>query len=558
MVLRAVRFVFLLAVVALPATALAQSQATTGIIEGIVSDPDGRPIPGASVTVTNPDTGFSRTVFSQRNGRFYAPLLPLGPYTVNVAMDGFAEFVREGLRVSVGQRVDIDVALALASLQETVTVIGETPLIETTSSNRSMTVDEQAIEGLPNNGRNFLDFTLLTPGVAIAQGPDGDVLTINGQKGIQNNITVDGNDFNNPFFGEQRGGQRPPFTFNLDAVQEVVVIANGANAEFGRSSGGFVQVVTKSGTNRLRGSAHVFFTDDALTASAKLPDGTAEPDFSGKRAQVGFTFGGPLKQNESFYFIAADFQNANSTKQTDPGRIEQRVVDFLASIGMPNENGPIERTDDARALLAKVDFAVGERHQATVRYNHTYSEQENGTFDVNSWGVSANAIERDYSNAGSFQFNSAWDRTYNEFRFQYAREDRPRPYNGPSNPATGRPFPDTAFDFANQYRVGLPFSSRSSTTTRAGSSPTTSRSSPATTRSRSAPSSTARTPIRRSSASPTAASSTARPTVSSTTPPTPTTWSAPTAAATRPAPVRPARTSSARCCCTCSRRASVG
>ena len=457
MMLHAARFVFLIAGLVLPTTALARSQATTGIIEGVVSDPDGGPIPGATVTVTNTDTGFTRTVFSQRNGRFYAPLLPLGPYTLTVTVDGFAEFNREGLRVSVGQRVDIDVSLELASVQETVTVVAQTPLIETTSSNRSMTVDERAIEGLPNNGRNFLDFTLLTPGVAIAQGPDGDVLTINGQKGIQNNISVDGNDFNNPFFGEQRGGQRPPFTFNLDAVQEVVVVANGANAEFGRSSGGFVQVVTKSGTNRLQGSAHVFFTDDALTAAAKLPDGSNEPDFSGDRAQVGFTLGGPIERNESFWFIAGDFQAANTTKQTDPGRIEQRVVDFLASIGMPNENGSIERTDDARALLGKVDFAVGDRHQATVRYNHTWSEQKNGTFDVNSWGVSANAIERDFSNAASFQLNSAWDRIYNEFRFQWAREDRPRTYEGPTNPATGRPFPDTAFDFANQYRFGLPF-----------------------------------------------------------------------------------------------------
>ncbi len=108
MTLHAARFVFLIAGLMLPTTALARSQATTGIIEGVVSDPDGSPIPGATVTVTNTDTGFTRTVFSQRNGRFYAPLLPLGPYTLTVTVDGFAEFNREGLRVTVGQRVDIE------------------------------------------------------------------------------------------------------------------------------------------------------------------------------------------------------------------------------------------------------------------------------------------------------------------------------------------------------------------------------------------------------------------------------------------------------------------
>lgn len=437
--------------------AFAQSQATTGVIEGTILDPDESPLPGVSVTVLNTETGYQRTVVTQANGRFNALLLPLGPYTVTVTMDGFSNFVREGLTVSVGQRVEIAVRLQLASVQESVTVTAETPVVETTRSNRSMTVDEQAIAGLPNNGRNFLDFTLLTPGVAIAQGPDGDVLTINGQKGIQNNISVDGADFNNPFFGEQRGGQRAPFTFNLDAVQELVVVANGANAEFGRSSGGFVMVVTKSGTNRIRGSVHAFLQDDSVAAAAKLPNGNAEPNFSRNQQQFGFTLGGPIKENRSFFFLAADFQQGESSKQSDPSRIDPRVVDAFAALGSPGENGPIDRTDDARALLAKFDFQLASNHQATIRYNHTWTEQENGTFDVNSWGVSANATEKDFSNAGSFQLVSSGDNIYNELRGQYAREERPRGYAGPTNPATGRPFPDTAFDFGNPMRFGMPF-----------------------------------------------------------------------------------------------------
>src|SRR5439155_26188323 len=125
-------------------------------------------------------------------------------------------------------------------------------------------IDEKAVQNLPNNGHNFLDFTKLTPGVTVVQGPDGDELSINGQKGIGNDISGDGADLNNPFFGEQRGGQRPAFTFNLDAVQEVVVVADGANAEFGRSTSGFVNVVTKSGTNDFHGSSHLYYKNQSL------------------------------------------------------------------------------------------------------------------------------------------------------------------------------------------------------------------------------------------------------------------------------------------------------
>src|SRR5207253_2268388 len=149
-----------------------------------------------------------------------------------------------------------------AAVSEQIVVTATAPLIETARTEGATRIDQKAVEGLPNNGRNFLDYTKLTPGVTVVQGPDGDELSINGQKGISNNVSVDGADFNNPFFGEQRGGQRPPFTFNLDAVQEVVVVADGANAEFGRSSSGFVNVVTKSGTNQTHGSGHLFWKND--------------------------------------------------------------------------------------------------------------------------------------------------------------------------------------------------------------------------------------------------------------------------------------------------------
>jgi hypothetical protein len=438
--------------------AFAQSQATTGVIEGTVVDPSGAPVPGAGVTIRNTATNFERTATTDADGRFRGLLLPLGPYRVTVAMAGFATLVRDGINLAVGQTVNLPLTLKVSNIQEEVVVTGEAPLVETSRAEGSDRINEEAIRGLPNNGRNFLDFTKLTPGVSIVQGPDGDELTINGQKGIANNISVDGADFNNPFFGEQRGGQRPPFTFNLDAVKEVVVVAEGAPAEFGRSNGGFVNVVTKSGTNQVHGTVHGYFKNEGLSSAPKRGDGTTAPKTDFSQNQAGFTVGGPIVKDKAFFFTAFDYQRGRSTKQTEPSRIEQRVVDFFASLGSPNENGPIERTNDARVFLGKVDWQLNPKHLLTLRYNYTWSEQQNGTFDVDSWGRSANAVEKDYSHAGSGSVLSGLSSTVlNEFRFQFAREYRPRPYDGPNITGQSRPLPDTAFDFGRGYRFGMPF-----------------------------------------------------------------------------------------------------
>ncbi|HSB62517.1 MAG TPA: carboxypeptidase regulatory-like domain-containing protein [Thermoanaerobaculia bacterium] len=443
---------------ALPGVVLAQSQATTGVIEGTVSDEAGAPLPGASVALRNTATNFEKTTTTGSDGRFRGLALPLGPYRVTVSLAGFSTLVREGLDLGVGQTINLGLTLRLSQRAESVTVTGAAPVVETTRTENSVQIDSASIQGLPNNGRNFLEFTKLTPGVSVVQGPDGDELTVNGQKGIQNNVSVDGADFNNPFFGEQRGGQRPPFTFNLDAVKEVVVVSDGANAEFGRASAGFVNVVTKSGTNDLHGSVHGFYKNDGLSSAPVNPDGSSADKFDQSQLQAGLTLGGPFVKDKLFFFTAFDYQRGRSTKQTNPNRIDPRLVEYFASVGAPNENGPIERTNDARVFLGKIDWAVNERHLATVRYTYTWSEQKNGTFDVDPWARSSNGIEKDSSNAGSGSLQSTFTNSLlNEFRFQWAREDRPRPYEGPQVPGGGRPFPDTGVGFGLGYRFGQPF-----------------------------------------------------------------------------------------------------
>src|SRR2546423_4929811 len=301
----------LLASGAVARSLVAQSQATTGIIRGVVTDPSGAPAVGATVQLRETQTGFQRSLQTNERGIFVGPLLPLGTYDVVVRGVGFAETRKTGIPLRLGETVDLQLKLGAVEVAG-VTVTAAEPVVDATRIESATRLPEQAMTGLPNNGRNYINFTLLTPNVAIVQGPDGDELAIAGQRGIHNNVSVDGADFNNPFFGEQRGGQRPAVTFNLDAVQELVMVAGGANAEFGRSSGGFVNVITKSGTNDLRGTVHYFGKFDAVSGTPQhtLASGAVEkfePDFS--QNQFGFTLGGPIKRDRAVFFLASDQQS---------------------------------------------------------------------------------------------------------------------------------------------------------------------------------------------------------------------------------------------------------
>jgi carboxypeptidase family protein len=453
-----------------PTLLQAQAQATTGVIRGTVSDSAGTPLAGAVVTLRNRETNATRTLSTNASGVYVATLLRVGSYDVGARALGFRESRRDSVAVRLGETVERSFALAPQVVQlEELTALAPEAAVDNSSVSATR-LSAEAVEGLPNNGRNIFNFTTLTPNVAIVQGPDGDEISIGGQRGIHNNVSVDGADFNNPFFGEQRGGQRPAFTFNLDAVQDFVVVADGANAEFGRSGGGFLNIITKSGTNEFHGSAHYFGKYDALSAdfSHTFPGGGTTgftPDFT--QHQFGATFGGPIVRDKAFFFLAYDQQEYNETKQTDRlASIDPTLVAFTDTAfggALRGDFGPISRTNDGNALLGKLDFKLSQKHAASLKYNYTRSSQQNGTFDVDSWGRSANALEQDHSHAVNGSLTSLFSSSLsNEFRFQWAREDRPRPYTGPQNPATGRPFPDTDMGFVGPngfagYRVGMPF-----------------------------------------------------------------------------------------------------
>ena len=454
----------------------AQSQATTGVIRGVVVDPGDTPVAGATVEIRHRETGLATSVRTTASGTFVRPLLPLGTYDISASEGGpLGEATIRGLVLRVGDEHDLVLRFGPVEL-EGITVRRRPDRLlrgdETTSLTR---LPEPTVNSLPNDGRNFLDFALLTPGVAISQGPDGDEVNISGQRGIFNNFVVDGGEFNNPFFGEQRGGQRPAFTFSQAAIEEMVVVNQGATAEFGRSAGGFVNVITKSGTNTLAGSAHYFGQWDGVSAAHPSESGTGEPDFA--RGQLGFTLGGPIVRDRAFFFLAYDEQRASETKQSSRRVVNHdnlnRLRDFLVERWpglFDSEFGPIDRTDNARALLVKADYHPDGRNQLSLRYSYSWAEQQNGTFDVDSWGLSANGVETDEAHSVGASWRTLLGSSLShELRVQWAREDRIRGYDGPLMPGSdppatpqfaklgGRPFPDIGVDTLDGFRIGLPF-----------------------------------------------------------------------------------------------------
>jgi hypothetical protein len=435
----------------LSAAVFAQSQATTGLIQGTVLDQNGAVVAGASVTVKNVNTGFERTVSSNSDGFFSAPLLPLGRYSVTTTAQGFSKSILENVEVTLGQTISLKIDLKVGGAVETVDVSAEGEGVDTARTELATQINQRSVENLPINRRDFSRFALLTPGVSIVQGPDGDEITINGQKGIQNNLSIDGADANNPFFGEQRGGQRPAFTISLESVKEFQVVPVGASAEFGRSSGGFINVVTKSGTNEFSGAAFLFFRNQKL--SSQNPDavdaGLPVEDFS--NYQFGGNVGGPIKRDRAFFFVAYERNDGRSEK---PNSIDPRLVNIFRTRFNSEEQGVIERTNDADVLLGKVDVQVNKNNLLTLRHNYSRAEQVNGTFDVPTWGISANGRETNKSNSFIGQLVTNFtSNLLNEFRFQWAKEERPRFYDGPD-------LPDTTigtFDGTISYRFGRPF-----------------------------------------------------------------------------------------------------
>ena len=411
------------------APAAAQSQATTGEINGRVVDAQGGTLPGVSVTAKNPDTGYVRTVTTNEEGLYLLPLLPPGAYDVTMELAGFSTSLRR-IALTVGATVTYNHTLQLSQIAESVTVTAATPLVETTATVRTSTVPEQAIDNLPINGRRFQDFVTLTPTVQV--DTQRGQLSFAGQRGINSNVNVDGADYNQPFFGGIRGGERSnnAFTVPQESIQEFQVVAAGYSAEFGRSTGGLVNAVTKAGTNTTRGSA-LYVNRNREWAEKNAFGQTAAPT----QQQFGGSIGGPLVRDKLFYFGAIEQQLFENTRNVvfnltgvAPTADTQEAYDYYRSL-----ETPFDTTNDATALLGRVDYQLGSGSRLSVRYSWSRNEALNSNAvgnalaDTTTSALSNNGTEKDNTNTLVGQYTSAIrSNLLLEVRGQYAREERPR------------------------------------------------------------------------------------------------------------------------------------
>ncbi|HKY22801.1 MAG TPA: carboxypeptidase regulatory-like domain-containing protein [Vicinamibacterales bacterium] len=415
----------------LAGAASAQSQGALGQITGRIDDQSQAVLPGVAVKATNPATGLTREAVTDAEGIYTISLLPSGTYDVTAELQGFQGLKAEGVVVTVGSSITVNLAMRVGSVSESVTVMGQASAVETTAPRSSVTLDATAIEKLPINGRRFQDLVVLTPNAQVDTSRGQ--IALSGQRGINTNVNIDGQDYNQPFFGGIRGGERSNSapTIPQAAIQEFQVIAAGYSAEYGRSSGGLVNVVTKSGSNSVRGSAFYSNRYDKW-ASKNVFDQKAAPT----QQQFGGGAGGPIRRDKLFFFAAYEQQVV-----TVPRAV---LFDTLSGFSPTSETAeaynfykplevPYEQTNDAMTWLTRVDAQLNSSNRLTIRYSGSINEAKNGVsvgqqlFSTITNALSNNGTEKGHQNTVVGQWTRASSsRMLSDIRGQFAKEVRPR------------------------------------------------------------------------------------------------------------------------------------
>ena len=384
----------------------AAAQQTTGNIQGRVTDAQGAAVPGATVTGKNSATGFVRSEVSDAEGAYRLTGLPVGTYDITAELQGFTKFERKQVIVSVGQSVPIDVTLNVAGVQEAVTVTGESPMIETTASSVGGVVDVARLENLPLNGRQFANAAVAIPGVGLGYHSDPTKSTqyspqIAGGNGRNVNYQIDGGDNND----DTVGGLLQ--LFPLEAIQEFNFITSRYKAEYGRSNGGVMNIITKSGTNDLKGSWFTLFRDAALNSITESEKRAEVEKQDYRRWQYGGSAGGPIVQNRVHYFGAFE-------------RTQQDTFQVVDTLGLfPDLDGIYATPYRENLITGKLTAQVTPAQFLSVRYGRNTNSQPYGADPLippSGWGASENKFNSINVNHNFVLGGSR----LNEFIFQYA------------------------------------------------------------------------------------------------------------------------------------------
>jgi len=382
-----VKLVFVIVVVlGLSALTMAQST-TTGAIGGVVQNPNKEVVPGATVKVRNIGTNKEDSATTDDTGRFKVSNLQPGKYAVTIDASGFSQLTQENVVVELGRETPLEVGLSVGQVTGTVDVTAEAPVINTSQQDFSSNMNQTSINELPINGRRWSNFALLTPG-AVPDGTFG-LISFRGISGLLNNNTIDGGDNNQAFFAEERGRTRISYSISQAAIREFQVNTSSYSAEYGRSAGGVVNAITKSGTNDFHGSAFYYQRNNRwgarnpLATRQELINGVFTPvGYKPKdvRHQFGGTIGGPIVKDKAFFFFSYDQQKRNfpglaifgqngylnSANRSAiiargvTGAQIDSTLNFLSSI-----SGPVSRTGDQKLFLPKVDWNITDHVDAT-------------------------------------------------------------------------------------------------------------------------------------------------------------------------------------------------
>ena len=413
-----------LCVGAIAGAAWAQTDVTTTRVSGTVSDASGAPLPGATVTGTNNETGLVVTSVTDERGLYRLLNLPTGKYTVTAELDGFATATQADLDLILGSTPTLNFNMQAGSVTETITVTSELAQVEVTNTSASTTVTAEQVQNLPLAQRDFRYLAVGTPSARF-DSERGNI-SLSGQRGINTNVTVDGVDFNNAFFGGTVGGAegRAPLAISQESIKEFTVITNGASVEFGRSGGGFVNVVTKSGSNNLHGSA--FYYDQPQSLISDFANGVEPADQ--EKQQFGGSIGGPIITDKLFYFVSYDEQDKSETVPIDSRTLDAQVFARYPELASPSTY--VQGTD-GNVLFGRVDFQASPSHRFMARANFTDYEGENGTSNAVNRTESYNGLEgldtEAYVASYTGQFGGNW---LNDLNVNYITEDTPREDKG--------------------------------------------------------------------------------------------------------------------------------
>ncbi|MEP7273676.1 MAG: TonB-dependent receptor, partial [Acidobacteriota bacterium] len=400
--------------------ALAQSESGSAAIEGTITDAAGAVVAGAVVNIRSLETGLQRTATTDARGSFNVLVLPVGRYEVIVRSGSFAEAKRTEVLLTVGETTPVNFKLVPSGVTEQVTVSSGAEAIDPEEAASGTVFGARSVQDLPIRGRNFTDFIQLTPGVV--QESDRKGLVIAGQRSINSNIALDGADFNDSLQGNQRGGNDAVFFFPQTAIREFQVVRSGASAEVGRTGAGFVNAVTKSGTNEWHGEAFYLNRNRHLTS----PD-AFENKGSNTQNQFGGSTGGPIKKDRAFFFIGAE---QNFLRIPYFVQFATPAAGLTVPANIVQLQGEHDSTNNPTAVFGRADFILSHENTLNVQYNFARFRGENFGALADGTTLTDNFASTNYEAANSSHglklgLVTVFDaRTVNEFRAQIATDRR--------------------------------------------------------------------------------------------------------------------------------------